>query len=36
MMVLKVDEAPPADLLAKLRRAEGILNVALVNLPRLG
>lgn len=35
MMILKVDEAPPADLLAKLRRAEGILNVALVNLPRL-
>ena len=35
MMILKVDEAPPADLLAKLRRAEGILNIALVNLPKL-
>ena len=35
MMILKVDEAPPADLLAKLRRAEGIINVALVNLPKL-
>jgi D-3-phosphoglycerate dehydrogenase len=35
MMILKVDEAPPADLLAKMRRAEGIINVALVNLPRL-
>lgn len=31
MMILKVDEAPPADLLAKLRRAEGILNVALMD-----
>lgn len=35
MMILKVDEAPPADLLAKLRRAEGILNIALVGLPGL-
>jgi D-3-phosphoglycerate dehydrogenase len=32
MMILKVDDAPPADLLAKLRRAEGIINVALVEL----
>jgi D-3-phosphoglycerate dehydrogenase / 2-oxoglutarate reductase len=33
MMILKIDGAPPPDLLAKLRRAEGILNVANVNLP---
>ncbi len=35
MMILKVDDAPPADLLAQLRRADGIVNVALVNLPKL-
>jgi len=35
MMVLKLDEAPPADLLAKLRRAEGILAVAALHLPPL-
>jgi D-3-phosphoglycerate dehydrogenase len=35
MMILKVDDAPPADLLNRLRRAEGILNVAPVNLPKL-
>jgi D-3-phosphoglycerate dehydrogenase len=35
MMILKVDDAPPADLLAKLRQADGILNVASVNLPAL-
>lgn len=35
MMILKLDEAPPPDLMAKLRRAEGILSVAAVNLPRL-
>lgn len=33
MMILKTDEAPPADLLNQLRRAEGILNVAMVHLP---
>ena len=32
MMILKTDGAPPPDLLAKLRRAEGILNVATLNL----
>jgi hypothetical protein len=35
MMILKLDEAPPADLLHKLRQAEGILNVATVSLPPL-
>lgn len=32
MMILKLDEAPPPDLLARLRRAEGILSVAAVEL----
>jgi D-3-phosphoglycerate dehydrogenase len=35
MMILKLDDAPPADLLSKLRRAEGILGVAAVNLRQL-
>lgn len=33
MMILKLDDVPPPDLLAKVRRSEGILNVAAVNLP---
>ena len=35
MMILKLDAVPPPDLLAKLRRAEGILSVSAVNLPPL-
>jgi D-3-phosphoglycerate dehydrogenase len=35
MMILKVDDAPPAALLDTLRKAEGILSVANVTLPPL-
>ncbi|MCI0674679.1 MAG: phosphoglycerate dehydrogenase [Phycisphaerales bacterium] len=33
MMILKLDATPPPDLLAKLRRAEGIVSVSAVTLP---
>lgn len=35
MMILKLDDVPPPDLLAKLRRAEGIVSVAAVALAEL-
>jgi D-3-phosphoglycerate dehydrogenase len=35
MMILKLDNAPPAALLETLRKAEGILNVSSVTLPAL-